>query len=390
MLAASAAQPLTGLWDASVKVNDVEIPFRFEISAAGPSKAVGAFFNGDERLPSSSGRFDKNALTLEFPLYAAKLTATLENGELTGTYKRGSIVPYPFHATRFLPVPEPAGKVPDISGLWDVQANSAKGEAAWRLIVRQSGVAISGAVLRVDGDTGALTGSYRDGKFILSHFSGARPSMFVITKQADGTLEVVQNNKSKLAALRSSEARAKGLPEPADPSRWTRVKDPTKPLHFAFPDLHGNVVAATDARFRGTVVLVNITGSWCPNCHYEAPFLVELYRKYKGQGLEIVALSFEEPDQLKELTRRKAFVKNYGLTYTVLVAGDPADAAKILPQAVNLNTFPATFFVGRDGLVRGSHAGYAGKATGEAHEHLKAEITATVERLLAENIRSSR
>ena len=74
----------------------------------------------------------------------------------------------------------------------------------------------------------------------------------------------------------------------------------------------------------------------------------------------------------------------------MLVAGDPAEAKNVLPQAVNLNTFPATFFVGRDGLVRGSHAGYAGKATGEAHDHLKAEITATVERLLAENAVSAR
>lgn len=176
-LAALAAQPPTGLWDASVTVNGVEIPFRFEISAASPTKATGAFFNGDERLPSTTGRFSKNALLLEFPLYAARLDATFENGELTGTYKRGSIAPYPFHAKRYQAAAEPSGKVPDISGLWDIQANSSKGETAWRLIVRQSGASVSAAVLRVDGDTGELNGAYRDGKFILSHFSGARPSV---------------------------------------------------------------------------------------------------------------------------------------------------------------------------------------------------------------------
>ena len=389
-LAALASQPPTGLWDASVNVNGVEIPFRFEISAASPTKATGAFFNGDERLPSTSGRFSKNALILEFPLYAARLDATLDNGEWTGTYKRGSIAPYPFHAKRYQAVPEASGKVPDISGLWDIQANSSKGETAWRLIVRQSGVSVSAAVLRVDGDTGELNGSFRDGKFILSHFSGARPSVFAITHLPDDTLEVVQNNQAKYVALRSSVARAKGLPEPADPSRWTSVKDPTDPLHFSARDLQGNIVTETDARFRGKVVLVNVTGSWCPNCHDEAPFLVELYRKYRGLGLEIVALSFEEEDQLRDLRRLKAFVQNYGLHYTVLVAGDPANVAEVLPQAVNLNTFPATFFIGRDGLVRGSHAGYAGKATGEAHDRLKAEITATLERLLAENAVSSR
>ena len=389
---AAAAQPLTGLWDATVKANGVDVPFRFEITAAGASGAAAAFFNGDERVRSTSGRFDKNALWLEFGSYAGKLQARFENGELTGTYQKGSIAPWAFHAKRYAPVAAagPGGKVPDISGLWDIQAKSSKGESAWRLIVRQSGGEVSAAVLRVDGDSGMLTGAYRDGKFILSHFSGARPSLFEITVLADGTLEVVQNGKAKYSAVRSAVARAKGLEEPADPSRWTSVRNPAEPLHFAAPDLNGVVVSETDARFQGKVVLVNITGSWCPNCHDEAPFLAELYRKYKGQGLEIVALSFEEEDQLKELTRLKAFIRNYGLEYTVLVAGDPADAGKVLPQAVNLNTFPATFFVGRDGLVRGSHAGFAGKATGEAHEQLKAEISGTVERLLAEKVVSAR
>ena len=389
-LAAGAATKMTGLWDATVTANGAEVPFRFEITAADPGKAAGEFVNGDERVRSTAGFFDKNHLALDFAAYAGKLHANLDNGELTGTYQKGTIAPYPFHARRYRPAAEAPERVPDLSGLWDIEAQSAKGEAAWRLIIRQSGTEISAAVLRVDGDTGILTGTYRDGHFILSHFSGARPSLFEITEKADGTLEVVQNHKAKYVAVRSSVARAKGLPEPADPSRWTSVKDPSEPLHFSVHDLHGNVVTEADPRFRGKVVLLNITGSWCPNCHDEAPFLEELYRKYKSQGLEIVAISFEEEDQQKDLSRLRAFIKQFGIDYTVLVAGDPADTAKVLPQAVNLNTFPATFFIGRDGLVHGSHAGYAGKATGAAHEHLKAEITSTVERLLAENVVSAR
>ena len=389
--AAIAGQPsLSGLWDATVRVGEAEVPFRFEITAAGQGSAAGAFFDGDERVRSSSGRFEQNSLSLEFARYAGKLLVTFSQGELSGTYQKGSIPAYPFHAKRYQAVAETTGKVPDIAGIWDIQAKSAKGESAWRMIVRQSGSTVSAAVLRVDGDTGALTGRYQDGHFVLSHFSGARPSVFAIVAKADGTLKVTHNTKAHYVAVRSSLARAKGLPEPADPSRWTSLKDPTQPLHFTGHDFAGNLVTDADERFRGKVVIVNVTGSWCPNCHDEAPFLVELYKKYQGQGLEIVALAFEEGDQLKELTRLKAFVRAYNIQYTVLVVGDPDDAQQLLPQTVNLNTFPANFFVGRDGLVRGSHAGYAGKATGEAHEHLKAEITATVERLLAENTLSAR
>ena len=78
------------------------------------------------------------------------------------------------------------------------------------------------------------------------------------------------------------------------------MKDPTEPFRFSFPDLSGKIVSNTDDRFRGKVVIVSISGSWCPNCHDEAPFLVELYRKYHGQGLEVVSLSFEEAGAAEE------------------------------------------------------------------------------------------
>ena len=204
-----------------------------------------------------------------------------------------------------------------------------------------------------------------------------------ITQTADGQLEVVQNGK-KLTAMRSAEARAKGLPAPDDPMRHTTMKDPGAPLQFSFPDLNGQVVSSSDARFRGKVILVAIGGSWCPNCHDEAPYLEELYKQYHSAGLEVVALSFEEGEQLKVPVRLRAFVQQYGIEYPVLLAGEPAELNAKLPGAVNLNAWPTTFFVGRDGLVRAIHTGFAGRASGELHEEMTREIEGTIGRLLAE------
>ena len=111
-----------------------------------------------------------------------------------------------------------------------------------------------------------------------------------------------------------------------------------------------------------------VTGTWCPNCHDEAQYLVPLYKKYRDQGLEIVALDFEEPEQQDELARVKAFVKKYGVEYTYLIAGAPAEMWEKVPQAVNLNTWPATIFVGRDGRVKRIHAGFAAPASGEFND----------------------
>src|SRR6476620_371059 len=385
------AQSISGLWDASVVVNGgIEIPFRFEIAGSGTA-IKGSFFNGDEKVTSTTGSFENGALTLSFDEYGTKVEATLKDGRLEGQYSRGTRgAPYPFQAKRFAPAPVGDAPIPAIAGLWNIQVGkSSKGEAAWQLIVRQSGAEASAAILRVDGDTGTLTGTYRDGKFVLSHFSGARPLRLELTPASDGTLSVVQNNDNPFTAVRADQARAKGLPEPSDPSRFTSVKDPTEPFRFSFPDLSGRVVSNTDEKFRGKVVIVSISGSWCPNCHDEAPFLGELYKKYRSRGLEIVSLSFEEEAQLKNPVRLRAFMKRYGIEYTVLIPGEPKELADRVPQGVNLSSFPTTFFIGRDGRVRAVHAGFPGKASGAFHNQVKEESTSTVERLLAESVQTS-
>ena len=383
----AAAQPVNGLWDATVVVNNgaLEIPFRFELSGSG-SNVKGSFFNGDDKTTSTSGSLENGRLTLNFDELGTKLEATLKDGRLEGEYSRGTRgAPYPFAARRFTPVTAGDGNVPSIAGLWNVQVGkSSKGEAAWQLIVRQAGAEVSAVILRIDGDTGTLTGTFRDGKFALSHFSGARPLRLELTPAADGTLAVVQNTDKPLTALRAEQADAKGLPKPSDPTRFTSVKDPTEPFRFSFPDLDGKIVSNTDPRFAGKVLIVAIGGSWCPNCHDETPFLVELYKKYRKQGLEIVELSFEEEAQIKNPVRVKAFNKRYGVEYPVLIPGEPKELNDKVPQGVNLNSFPTTFFIGRDGRVRSAHAGFAGKASGKFHTELKEEVTALVERLLAE------
>jgi thiol-disulfide isomerase/thioredoxin len=283
---------------------------------------------------------------------------------------------------------------PSIAGQWDLQGvASSKGEKTWRLILRQSGGDISGAILRVDGDTGMLTGSFQDGKFVLSHFSGARPALMLVKPNADGTLDVslsALHGFNTMKAVRPAEARAKGLPEPTDPDQHTTIRNPSEPFPFRFPDLNGHVVSNTDARFRGKVVLVVITGSWCPNCHDEAPFLEEMHAKYHNQGLEVVALSFEEADQLKDPTRLRAFIKEYGIQYTVLLGGETESAKEKLTQAVNWDAWPTTFFVGRDGLVRGVHAGFPSPGSGELYRRETQDFIARVEKLLAENQTSAR
>jgi thiol-disulfide isomerase/thioredoxin len=382
-VAAAEDAPLAGRWDAVVVANGVDVPFPFEITGDGPALGA-AFFNGERRIASTAATRTGAQVVFRFEQYAATLSVTVEDGRLAGEYRRARGEPLRVRASRAVPTPVIAADVPSIDGTWIVTARSTKGESAWRFLARQTGARVEATILRVDGDTGTLTGSYRDGRFVLSHFSGARPLLLEVTPRADGTLSLRQNGQVELEAARAEAPAAAAIGTPTDPALHTRMKDPAERFRFAFPDLNGRLVSDTDAAFRDKVLLVNISGSWCPNCHDEAPFLAALYDKYRAKGLEIVTLSFEEADQLTNPTRLRAFIATYGLRYTVLVPGEPDDLAAKVPQAENLNAFPTTFLVGRDGRVRGVHAGFPSPGSGEYYTKAEREITAQVEQLLAE------
>src|SRR5579862_1193534 len=203
---AMAAQPIGGSWQATVQVNGIEIPFRIEFQGSG-SGVSGTLFNGEQRFTSTGGQLAGDSLTLEWEYMASRLEAKLAGGTLEGKYLRANNVVYPFHATRAGKAGA-AEKAPSIAGMWVLTGvHSSKGESAWQFIVRQKGAEASAAILRVDGDTGTLDGSYKNGKFVLSHFSGMRPALVEVSPQSDGTLKVVLNGKEEMTAVRASEAR---------------------------------------------------------------------------------------------------------------------------------------------------------------------------------------
>ena len=377
------AASLSGRWNATVVVNGVEIPTAFEIADDGEAM-IGTFFNGSLRIVSTATIIESGTITFAYDQYGTKLRVTLKDGQLEGEYLRAQ-GPYPFRAERAAASVAPEGPAPSIGGVWIIKARGSKGEEAWRFIARQTGADVEATILRVDGDTGALTGSFNGERFVLSHFDGSRPLLMEVAVNADGTLTLLENRRTESVAVREHTEAASALGAPEDPTYHTTVRDLGEPFRFSFPDLEGRIVSNTDPKFAGKVLLVSISGSWCPNCHDEAPFLASLYQQYRAQGFEIVSLSFERGEQLEDPVQLRAFIETYGIEYTVLIPGEPERATEFLPQTVNLDSFPTSFILGRDGRVQLIHAGFPSPGSGEFYDEAVRKISGTVERLLAGN-----
>jgi peroxiredoxin len=406
-----ADEAVAGRWDAVLTDNGPAVPFRLDISGSGAT-LKGTFYDGFNPYDgTTSASFKDGKLTLSAEHYLTTIDAKLDNGQLVGTTTlqgSGYTLTYGFRATRHVAAPAAAAQAPSVSGSWVIPlaSPSSKGEKAFRFVVQQRGAEVAAAILRIDGDTGAYSGSFKDGKWLLSHFDGHRPGVIELSPNADGTLAIVAHNEALAKALKGSDgegyseggydamprytayrpdvAQAKGFAKPDDFLTHTKVSNPNETFKFSFPDANGKLVSNEDPDIKGKVVVAVVTGTWCPNCHDEAQYLVKLDAKYRAQGLRIIALNFEEPDQQDTLAREKAFIKQYGVKYPYLLAGSPAQMWEKVPQLNHLDTWPATVFIGRDGKVKAVHSGFASPASGEFHTQLQQDFTSRIEALLAE------
>ncbi|MFN7937192.1 MAG: TlpA disulfide reductase family protein [Bryobacteraceae bacterium] len=377
------AQDIAGDWQATVRNPEGgEVAFTLRLSRTG-GKWQGSLVNGNDSIPSTSAYFDHGRLLLSFRDWDGVLEAHLENGSWKGSfirrYRKRTLI-REFAAFRKLPATQQPPTV-QVSGEWILTSQEEGKTILYRALLRQRGARLEGTLVPVSGDWGTMTGSVTQNKITLSRFDGIRALLLEASLQPNGLLEGKLNTIYPVEGRRHSESTTAA----PDARSYTRFRTPNQPFRFSFPDLNGNLVSHTDPRFRNKVLLVTITGSWCPNCHEEAPLLRELHERYKARGLEIVALGFEYTGERdRDLRQLRRFADKHKMNYPVLLAGTTEDAPEILTQLENFGAYPTTLFIGRDQRVRAIHAGFDGPSTGVLHQRLREELSSLIEKLLAE------
>jgi len=121
----------------------------------------------------------------------------------------------------------------------------------------------------------------------------------------------------------------------------------------AFPDLNQFGLEGTVPDTRGKVVLVDFFASWCHPCQESFPAMQELYQKYSGQGLVIIAINVD-----KNKADMDEFLKTHPAGFVIL-----RDASSKLVSQVKIPTMPSSFLLGRDGKIHAFHRGFKGDET---------------------------
>ena len=394
MFAAQSHAP-NGLWDGTIQSRAGEVNFGIELDQQG-SNVKAVLVNATDRQPFTSATWDGQTLTLGLDYYDGKLTLHYVLPQsMEGEYSRltsKGVVHIPVTLAPHHQVPGTKRWTgPSIAGDWILREEGAQGAeknvlttfTQEKVASDEGRVFATGIMEPVSGDTGLLhgvvsTGANGQTHFHLSRFDGihvlAMDGEFAPDSSLKGQIGGVKA-LSAFTAERSKDAAA------ADPNALagglTHVKDPQEPFHFSGVDQSGRTVDQSSPEFKGKPVIVDIFGTWCPNCHDEAPLLEQLYRKYQAQGLVIVGLAYEYIDDTPRNLRQISIYRDkYGITFPLLLTGttDQGQIQKTLPQLVNFGAYPTTIFLDRNGRVRAIHAGFAGPSTGdkyqEAQQHM--------------------
>jgi thiol-disulfide isomerase/thioredoxin len=356
------------------KIEDKSIPCRIELKTDVQWEIV----NGVERIPIEIKWGKDSTFKSSLPLFNTYFEGRKEKGILTGEWvdpTRTGDYRIPFQIVN--------NKIREFDTKVHIPVH-----AKYKIIFEDDTVpaildmaavreefVVYGTVLTETGDYRYLQGEpFENNRFYLSAFDGTH--LFYLAGQlVDNKIEGIFMSGKHYLAKFTGEADATFELRKADELTW--MKNPKETL-----ELKLSVDTKTERSFgekdwKGKVTLVQIMGTWCPNCTDESRFVKSMYEKYHKQGLEVVPVSFERgSDKQIAFTRINSQAKQMALPYPVYL-GSGADspqkaAAMVFSQLNHVMSFPTLILIGNDGKVKKVWTGFYGPGTGVHYsEHTK-------------------
>ena len=384
----SASEIKEGSWVGKLHLQENnELSFNFEVD-----KDQGMVIkNGKERVEMKSLSFENDSLKIyfsSFPNYLIFKIDSLNENKLSGYFvnpdrKKHSRIAFSAKFYESFGIEDLGDEYQNIGGNWQI-AFSPNSASEYPAIGKfeQNYHSVSGTFLTETGDYRFLRGSIIDNKLKLSTFDGAHIFMFNATLEND-TLkgEFLSGNhwKTDWIGFKNEKFQLK------NPDSLTYMVK--KDFKFNFKTVAGKAYVYPNKKLQNKVVIVQILGSWCPNCLDETMFYNELYKEYNHLGLEIIGVAYESPKTFDEKVERiERFKTNKEVNYKILVGGNASkvECSKDFDMLNGISSFPTSIFINKYGEVVNIHTGFNGPGTGEIYTEYKTKTKELIERLLNE------
>lgn len=376
-----------GTYRAELTVSDTEkLPFTFKVKDANTLE----IYNAEEVIEVDEIQYKNDSVYIKLPVFEGQLIAKIKDQTLNGRFVvaekgRQQAFTASKNKTRF---DSNAKAETNITGNWqtvfspDTEADTyvAKG------VFKQENNIVTGTFLTETGDYRYLEGVVNGNQLQLSTFDGAHAFLFtgtVTDSTINGHFYSGNHWKEPFTAKRNANYQLQSA------EALTYLTDGYDTLAFSFPDADGNTISLTDNQFKNKVTVVQIMGTWCPNCLDESKYYTQYYNTNKSKDIQFVALAFEyAKTEAKAFSFIKRLQDRLNITYPILLAQtgttSKTKANEKLPMLNHVLSYPTSIFIDKKGKVRKIHTGFNGPATGEKFTQFKTEFTAFMDLLLAE------
>ncbi len=376
-----------GTWGGYLHLNNtIDLPFKFVVEK-NTKEFLYTIYNGEEKIILNQDKTTVDSLRLSFPLYNSTLILKVKNKkELTGywlnlnkgvNYK----IPCDIKLSSTSPQKTEAQSI-DFSGKWESTFEPNTPDVYKAIgIFEQKNTALLGTFLTETGDYRYLSGEVDGENFLLSCFDGSHAFLFTGKMKNDliyGYFYSGKHWETTWEAKRNEDFQL------TNADSLTVLVDSSS-FHFELKDLQGNSFEYPNDYFNGKITIIQIMGTWCPNCMDETRYFKELKNKYRDQNLEIISIGYEIGSTFEEQAAKiTALKKRLDLDFTFLVGGAANKdlASEQFKMLSHIISFPTAIFIGRDGKIKKIHTGFSGPGTGQYYLNYIKETELLIESLM--------
>ncbi len=376
-----------GKWNASLQLTpDTKLPFRMEVEKNQKNYTF-SIHNAEETIVLSKPVSENDSVRIDFPNFHSSLKFKVESKQVIKGYwtnfNKGNNYKIPFSAAYQNGKIKQATEQSNLfSGRWKATFDpGTKDEYMAVGIFKTENSGLYGTFLTETGDYRFLEGDVNGQSFTLSCFDGSHAFHFTGTfanNQIDGNFYSGKHFKGKWIAELDPEFQLR------DPDSLTYMVK-SEPFAFKLKDLEGKDFVFPNPAFDNKVTIIQIMGTWCPNCMDETKYFKELYEKYHDQGLEVIAVGYETPNEFAlQAEKIKLLQQRHQLKFTFLVGGmaNKGLASEQFSMLNKIISYPTAIIVGRDGQVKKIHTGFNGPGTGQVYLDYVKETNVFIEELL--------
>lgn len=365
-----------------LEANDsIQIPFNFNIK-----DSLMTIVNSKENVDLVIKATVSDSLKIESPIFEDIIMCVEFKDSLKGFYYNNSLErKIPFYASLGNKRFDFSDDYEDLNGNWKIIFNYGdEKKFDSEMIVNQNKHKINGTIRTETGDYGFMEGVVNNNRISMSNFNGYRGYMidgYIVNDTIRGFLYRGNYDSNEFIAFKDSSFKL------SDPYGLTKMKKGLERFIFNFRNTEGDMVSNNDQKFAGKVNLVQIMGSWCPNCLDESRYLATLSDRFDDVMITAIAFEFANSEE-KALINLKKLKSRLDIDYDILLAqhgtSSKIDATSKLPSIDTLISYPTLIVIDKRQKVRRIHTGFNGPATGDKFDIFKTEFEEYIKELISE------